>query len=67
MCERFLFDAELQYSRIGKLSGGQKRRLNLLRVLMEAPNVLLLDEPTNDLFSVPPCGAGNPYNHPHTA
>ena len=49
MCERFLFDAELQYSRIGKLSGGQKRRLNLLRVLMEAPNVLLLDEPTNDL------------------
>ena len=40
MCERFLFDAELQYSRIGKLSGGQKRRLNLLRVLMEAPNVL---------------------------
>lgn len=49
MCERFLFDAELQYSKIGKLSGGQKRRLNLLRVLMEAPNVLLLDEPTNDL------------------
>lgn len=49
MCERFLFDSELQYSRIGKLSGGQKRRLNLLRVLMEAPNVLILDEPTNDL------------------
>mgnify|MGYP000532607659 CR=1 FL=1 len=38
-----------QYSPIGKLSGGEKRRLNLLRVLMEAPNVLILDEPTNDL------------------
>ncbi|MBE5882018.1 MAG: ABC-F family ATP-binding cassette domain-containing protein [Lachnospiraceae bacterium] len=49
MCERFLFDSEQQYSLIGKLSGGQKRRLNLLRVLMEAPNVLILDEPTNDL------------------
>ncbi len=49
MCERFLFDSEQQYSLIGKLSGGQKRRLNLLRVLMGAPNVLILDEPTNDL------------------
>ncbi len=49
MCERFLFDSEQQYSVIGKLSGGQKRRLNLLRVLMGAPNVLILDEPTNDL------------------
>ncbi len=49
MCERFLFDSEQQYSLIGKLSGGQRRRLNLLRVLMEAPNVLILDEPTNDL------------------
>ncbi len=49
MCERFLFDSEQQYSLIGKLSGGQKRRLYLLRVLMEAPNVLILDEPTNDL------------------
>jgi ATP-binding cassette subfamily F protein uup len=49
MCERFLFDSEQQYSPIGKLSGGQKRRLNLLRVLMGAPNVLILDEPTNDL------------------
>ena len=49
MLERFLFSGEKQYSLIGKLSGGEKRRLNLLRVLMEAPNVLLLDEPTNDL------------------
>lgn len=49
MCERFLFDSEQQYSLIGKLSGGQRRRLNLLRVLMGAPNVLILDEPTNDL------------------
>ncbi|MCR5791570.1 MAG: ABC-F family ATP-binding cassette domain-containing protein [Lachnospiraceae bacterium] len=49
MCERFLFDATLQYSRIEKLSGGEKRRLYLLKVLMEAPNVLILDEPTNDL------------------
>lgn len=49
MLERFLFPAEQQYSLIGKLSGGEKRRLNLLRVLMEAPNVLILDEPTNDL------------------
>ncbi len=49
MLERFLFPGEKQYSLIGKLSGGEKRRLNLLRVLMEAPNVLLLDEPTNDL------------------
>ena len=49
MLERFLFPPEKQYSLLGKLSGGEKRRLNLLRVLMEAPNVLILDEPTNDL------------------
>lgn len=49
MCERFLFDPKLQYARIEKLSGGEKRRLYLLRVLMENPNVLILDEPTNDL------------------
>ncbi|MDY3796265.1 MAG: ABC-F family ATP-binding cassette domain-containing protein [Agathobacter sp.] len=49
MLERFLFTAEQQYSPIGKLSGGEKRRLNLLKVLMEAPNVLVMDEPTNDL------------------
>lgn len=49
MLERFLFPASVQWSVIGKLSGGEKRRLQLLRVLMEAPNVLLLDEPTNDL------------------
>ncbi|MDO4260637.1 MAG: ABC-F family ATP-binding cassette domain-containing protein [Eubacteriales bacterium] len=49
MLERFLFDGALQYSLIGKLSGGEKRRLYLLKVLMEAPNILILDEPTNDL------------------
>ncbi len=49
MLERFLFTKESQWSLIGKLSGGEKRRLHLLRVLMESPNVLLLDEPTNDL------------------
>ncbi len=49
MLERFLFPSEKQYTLIEKLSGGEKRRLNLLRVLMEAPNVLILDEPTNDL------------------
>lgn len=49
MCERFLFDSVMQYTPIGKLSGGEKRRLYLLRVLMGAPNVLILDEPTNDL------------------
>lgn len=49
MLERFLFDAALQYSLIEKLSGGEKRRLYLLKVLMEAPNILILDEPTNDL------------------
>lgn len=49
MLDRFLFPPEKQYTLIEKLSGGEKRRLNLLRVLMEAPNVLILDEPTNDL------------------
>lgn len=49
MLERFLFDSAMQYTPIGKLSGGEKRRLQLLKVLMEAPNVLILDEPTNDL------------------
>ena len=49
MLERFLFPASVQYTVIGKLSGGEKRRLYLLRILMEAPNVILLDEPTNDL------------------
>ena len=49
MLERFLFPPELQWVPVSKLSGGEKRRLYLLRVLMTAPNVLLLDEPTNDL------------------
>ena len=49
MLERFLFPSELQWVPVNKLSGGEKRRLYLLRVLMGAPNVLLLDEPTNDL------------------
>lgn len=49
MLERFLFTPAMQYTPIGKLSGGEKRRLYLLKVLMEAPNVLILDEPTNDL------------------
>ncbi len=49
MLDRFLFPPEKQYGLLGKLSGGERRRLNLLRVLMEAPNVLVLDEPTNDL------------------
>lgn len=49
MLERFLFPPEVQYTLVEKLSGGEKRRLYLLRILMEAPNVLLLDEPTNDL------------------
>ena len=53
MLERFLFPSDLQYGLIGKLSGGERRRLNLLRVLMEAPNVLILDEPTNDLDIAP--------------
>lgn len=49
MLERFLFPSHIQYTAISKLSGGEKRRLYLLRILMEAPNVILLDEPTNDL------------------
>lgn len=49
LCERFLFDGSMQYSPISKLSGGEKRRLQLLRVLMESPNFIIFDEPTNDL------------------
>ncbi len=49
MLEKFLFTPEQQYSPIGKLSGGEKKRLNLLRVLAGSPNILLLDEPTNNL------------------
>ena len=49
MLERFLFPPSVQYTVIGKLSGGERRRLYLLRILMGAPNVLILDEPTNDL------------------
>lgn len=49
MLEKFLFTPDMQYSPISKLSGGEKRRLNLLMVLITAPNVLILDEPTNDL------------------
>lgn len=49
LCEKFLFTGSMQYSVIAKLSGGEKRRLYLLKILMEAPNLLVLDEPTNDL------------------
>lgn len=49
LMERFLFDGTLQWSKIGKLSGGERRRLYLLRILIQAPNVLIFDEPTNDL------------------
>ena len=49
MLERFLFTSDLQYTTIGRLSGGEKRRLYLLSILITAPNILLLDEPTNDL------------------
>ena len=49
LLERFLFNSELQWNRIEKLSGGERKRLYLLKILMTAPNILLLDEPTNDL------------------
>ena len=49
LMERFLFDKTLQWAKIGKLSGGERRRLYLLRILIQAPNVLIFDEPTNDL------------------
>lgn len=49
MMERFLFSSDMQFSTIGKLSGGERRRLYLLGILMAAPNILMLDEPTNDL------------------
>lgn len=49
MCEKFLFTGSMQHQVISKLSGGEKRRLYLLKILMDAPNVLVLDEPTNDL------------------
>jgi ABC transport system ATP-binding/permease protein len=49
MLERFLFPGPAQYTEVGRLSGGERRRLYLLRILMQAPNILLLDEPTNDL------------------
>ncbi len=49
MLERFLFPSDMQYAPIGKLSGGERRRLYLLGILMSAPNILMLDEPTNDL------------------
>lgn len=49
LMERFLFEGALQWSKIGKLSGGERRRLYLMRILMQAPNVLIFDEPTNDL------------------
>lgn len=49
LMEKFLFNGEMQYSPVSKLSGGEKRRLYLLKVLMSAPNILFLDEPTNDL------------------
>ena len=48
LCERLGFDRESQWTPVGDLSGGERRRLQLTRLLMESPNVLLLDEPTND-------------------
>ena len=49
MMDRFLLTQEMQFSPIGRLSGGERRRLYLLGILMKQPNILLLDEPTNDL------------------
>ena len=49
MLERFLFTPDMQYTPIAKISGGERRRLYLLKILMSSPNVLILDEPTNDL------------------
>ena len=52
MCEKFLFDGTLQWTPIGKLSGGERRRLHLLRVLMDSPNVLLMFHKTTPQFKV---------------
>ena len=63
MLERFLFSGEDQYGQLGKLSGGERRRLQLCKVLMGAPNVLILDEPTNDLDIAHPAGTGGLSGH----